>query len=96
MTTRSVPTFFALTFGIGWSLLAVLLVFTEQVEAVFGAVSYYNPVFVLAVYSPTIAGLVLVWRCHGLGVVLGFLRRFGLWRMPAIWWVLLVLGPAST
>ncbi|WP_306362205.1 CPBP family intramembrane glutamic endopeptidase [Nocardia sp. CC227C] len=84
--------FFALTFVIGWGLLAVLLVFTEQVEAVFGAVSYYNPVFILAVYSPAIAGLALVWRCHGVRGVLSFLRRFGLWRMPAIWWVLLVLG----
>ena len=55
-TMRSLIPFFAIAFGLGWGLLAVLIIFTAQIEAVFGPVSGTNPRFILAVYSPAIAG----------------------------------------
>jgi hypothetical protein len=39
-----------------------LLLFTDQIEAIFGDVGYTNPVFILAVYSPGIAGV--YWACR--------------------------------
>ncbi|MGI5219405.1 CPBP family intramembrane glutamic endopeptidase [Nocardia sp. CA-290969] len=86
------PLFFVLTFAIGWGVLALLFLFADPIQAVFGPIGYLNPVFILAVYSPAIAGLMMVWRCYGGRGVLSYLRRFGLWRMPAIWWVVLVAG----
>ena len=39
---------------------AVMIFFTDQVEAVFGPVSGTNPLFILAVYAPGIAAVLLV------------------------------------
>ena len=84
--------FFAITFALGWGILAILIFFPIQAEAIFGPMGYTNPLFILAVYSPAIAGVFLVWRhCGAAGLVL-FFRRFALWRMPLCWWAFLVIG----
>jgi uncharacterized protein len=54
--------FFALAFGLAWRILALLIFFTAQIEAIFGEVGYTNPLFILAVWSPGIVGAFLVWR----------------------------------
>jgi hypothetical protein len=88
--------FFAITFALGWGVLALLIFFPVRTEAIFGPMGYTNPLFILAVYSPATAGVFLVWRgCSARGLR-GFFRRFALWRMPLCWWVFLVLGiPAA-
>ncbi|MFP4636627.1 MAG: hypothetical protein ACLFRD_12250 [Nitriliruptoraceae bacterium] len=53
-----------------------------------------NPAFILVVYSPAIAALSLVWRHYGLHGLGRIARRLALWRMPAPWWVFLLLVPA--
>jgi uncharacterized protein len=85
-------TFFALSFGLSWGLLAVFLLWRAPIEALLGPVGYTNPLFVLAVYAPAIAGICVVWRVHGARGLVGFVRRLGLWRMPWPWWALLVIG----
>lgn len=92
MGPRSLGPFFALAFGLGWGLIALLILFTDQIEAIFGEVGYTNPVFILAVYSPALAGVFLVWRQYGLTGLGSFFRRLTLWRMPAAWWVFLIIG----
>ena len=92
MTTRSLGPFFALAFGLGWGLAAPAILVTEQVEAIFGPISGTNPLFILAVYSPGIAGVLLVWRHYGLTGLGRFFRRLTLWRMPPAWWLLLLIG----
>jgi len=49
MTMRSLGPFFALAFGLGWGLAAPAMLFTSQVEAIFGPISGTNPLFILAV-----------------------------------------------
>jgi uncharacterized protein len=92
MSLRTVWWFMAITFGLGWGLGAMLFLFTDQIEALFGPISGTNPVFILLVWSPAIAGIALVWRHHGREGVGSFLRRLTLWRMPSAWWVFLLLG----
>ena len=92
MTPRTLRAFFALAFGLGWGVLALLILFTAQIEAIFGEISGTNPVFILAVYSPAIAAVFLVWRHHGIKGLGRYLRRATLWRMPAGWWLALALG----
>src|SRR5437762_13432912 len=75
--------FFALAFGLGWGNLALLILFTDQVEAIFGPVGYTNPVFILAVYSPGVAGAFLVWRHYGVADLGNYVRRLTMWRIPA-------------
>jgi uncharacterized protein len=58
-----------------------LILFPDQIEAIFGEMGYTNPAFVLAVYSPGIVGVFLVWRDYGLKGLLSFFGRLTLWRM---------------
>jgi uncharacterized protein len=97
MTFRTLVAFFALAFGLGWVSGGLMVVFNTQIEAIFGEIGYTNPVFILLVYSRAIAGVYLVWRHYGTKGLRSFFRRFTLWRMPAAWWLFLVLGipPAS-
>jgi membrane protease YdiL (CAAX protease family) len=92
MGMRTVWWFMALTFGLGWGLGALLFLFTDQIEAVFGEVSGTNPVFILLVWSPAIAGIGLVWRHHGRQGVIDLLGRLRLWKAPTAWWLFLFLG----
>jgi membrane protease YdiL (CAAX protease family) len=92
MRFGSLGPFFALAFGLAWGILALLILFKDQIEAIFGEVGYTNPLFILAVWSPGIVGAFLVWRHYGLKGLGSFLRRLTLWRMPLAWWVFLVLG----
>lgn len=92
MKTKTLIPFLALTFGLTWGLAIVLLLFTDQIIAIFGEVSMTNPLFILAVYSPGIAGVLLVLRHYGLQGLVRFFQRLTLWRAPAAWWLFLLLG----
>lgn len=92
MKTKTLIPFLAITFGLTWGIAALLILFTDQVMAIFGEISSSNPLFILAVYSPGIAGIFLVWRHYGLKGLGSFLRRLTLWRMPRVWWFYLLLG----
>ena len=88
--------FFAIAFGLGWGIIALLIVFPDQIAAIFGPMGYTNLLFILAVYSPAIAGIFLVWRHYGTKGLGSYFRRLTLWRMPVAWWVFLVIGiPAA-
>jgi membrane protease YdiL (CAAX protease family) len=92
MTTRTLRAFFALAFGLGWGIAALMVVFQDQVEAIFGEIGMTNPVFLLVVYSPAMAGIILVWRHYGREGLRSYFRRVTLWRMPRAWWAFLIVG----
>ena len=92
MKTKTLGTFLALTFGLTWGIAALLILFTDQVAAIFGEIGLSNPLVILAVYSPGFAGVFLVWRYYGLKGLGSFFRRLTLWRMPRAWWMFLLLG----
>jgi membrane protease YdiL (CAAX protease family) len=85
-------TFFVATFALSWGLGVLMVVFVDQVEAVFGPISYTNPVFVLVVWGPGLVGLALVARSHGVAGLRRLLARLALWRMSRTWWLVLLLG----
>ncbi len=92
MGLRTLMAFFAIAFGVGWGLPILLLAFPDQTAAMFGPMGYTNPLFILAVYSPAIAGISLVLRHHGLTGLGRYFKRLTFWRMSAAWWALLVIG----
>lgn len=92
MPTRTLVPFLALTFGLTWGLSALLLLFYDQIVAIFGEISMSNPLFILAVYAPGIAGVFLVWWHYGLKGLGSFFRRLTLWRATLSWWLFLILG----
>lgn len=92
MKTKTLFPFLAITFGLTWGLAALLMLFYDQIVAIFGEVSMTNPLFILAVYSPGIAGVLLVLWHYGLKGIVRFFQRLTLWRAPLPWWLFLVLG----
>lgn len=92
MTTRTLIPFLALAFGLTWGIATLLILYADQIAAIFGEISLSNPLVILAIYSPGFAGLFLVWWYHGLEGLVRFLRRLTLWRAPLRWWLFLILG----
>ena len=88
----SLVVFFLLTFGLSWGIGALGAFFPDQIEALTGPMGMTNPLFMIVVYSPAIAGIGLVLRHYGLSGLQGFLRRLLMWRMPGLWWAYLVVG----
>ncbi|WP_374457423.1 CPBP family intramembrane glutamic endopeptidase [Nocardioides sp.] len=92
MSLRTVRAFFLATFAFSWTLGVLMVVFMDQVEAVFGPMGYTNPVFILVVWGPGLVGLWLVVRHHGLRGLRPFLARLAQWRMSRAWWLVLLVG----
>lgn len=92
MTTRTLIPFLALAFSLTWGIATLLILYADQIAAIFGEISLSNPLVILAIYSPGFAGLFLVWWYHGLEGLVRFLRRLTLWRAPLRWWLFLILG----
>lgn len=84
--------FLAFAFGLSWGIIALAILVTAQIEAIFGPIGYTNPLFILAVYAPGITGIFLIWRHYGFRGLGSYFRRLTLWRMPLAWWLFLVLG----
>jgi uncharacterized protein len=84
--------FLAISFGLSWGLVGLYLAFPGPITRLFGPVGITNPLFLLAVYAPAIAAIVLVLRHGGTAGLRRFLSRVLLWRAPAAWWALILVG----
>jgi len=92
MKFRSLFPYLAIAFGLAWGIVALLILFPDQIEAVFGELSAKNPLFILAVYAPAIAAFTLVIRRDGLAGLKRYLSRLLLWRVHWGWYVFLLAG----
>ena len=92
MKTKTLVPFLALSFGLTWGIAALLILFADPIAAVFGEIDRSNPLIILAVYAPGLAGVLLVWRHYGLEGLGSFFKRLTLWRAPVRWWLFLILG----
>lgn len=92
MTTRSLIPFLAITFGLAWASIGLLILFPDQIASVFGELSAKNPLFILAVYAPAIAAFTLVIRHGGLRGLRGFFSRLLLWKVHWGWYLFLLVG----
>ncbi len=91
-STKTLIPFLLITFGLTWGLASMFFLFYDQVVAVFGEISMTNPLFILAVYSPGIAGVSIVLYKSGLCGLVNYLKRLTLWRAPLPWWLFLLFG----
>jgi len=90
--TKTLIQFLVLTFSLIWGLAASFFVFTDQMTAIFGQANLTNPLIILAVYSPGIVGIFLVWWHYGLKGLGSYFKRLTLWRAPLKWWLFLIVG----
>lgn len=97
ITSNQVPVsalvpFIVITYGLAWTIFALLIFFTTPVVRVFGAISGHNPLFILSVYAPAIAAISLVVWHTGLAGLRGYLSRLFIWRCSIGWSAFLLLG----
>jgi membrane protease YdiL (CAAX protease family) len=90
VTTRVLLPFFALAFAITWALAGALMLLGPALEPMLGPPSGTHPLFILAAWGPAMAAIALVWKHEGTAGLRDFLRRLTLWRMPIVWWLLLL------
>jgi membrane protease YdiL (CAAX protease family) len=88
----TIALYLALTFGLTWGLALALLVFPDTLTDLFGPLTMTNPLFLLAVYAPAIAAVILVGREGGLGGLARFAGRLALWRCHPGWYAFILLG----
>ena len=84
--------FLLMTFGLAWSIFALFILLPEPLTAIFGALSGRHPLFILAVWAPAIAALIIVTYQAGIGGLRRYLTRLFLWRCPPAWYVFLFVG----
>lgn len=89
---KSLIPFLLMVFGICWGIFVLILLFKEPITSLLGEISGSHPLFILAVYSPAITALILIFFKAGGAGVKGFLSRFLLWRCSAGWYAFLLLG----
>jgi membrane protease YdiL (CAAX protease family) len=92
MTGKTIIPFLVLSFGLTWGIATLLILFADQITAILGEIDLGNPLIILAVYSPGIAGVFLVWRHYRLEGLGSFFKRLTLWRAPAKWWLFMIVG----
>lgn len=84
--------FLLIVFGLAWSLFALFILGTDWVETTFGELSGSHPLFILAVYAPAIAALLIVGSNAGAAGIGRYLSRLLLWRASWQWYAFLVVG----
>lgn len=89
---RLLVAFFGLTFGLTWGIAAAFLAAPDVLTRQFGPLDMTNPLFILAVYAPGLAGVVLVGITFGRRGLVRYLGRLGRLRAPWPWYLWLVLG----
>lgn len=92
MTNKTLYAFIAITFGLTWGLASSIMMFSDLLPAGLAEMNMGNPLFLIAVYSPGIAGIFLVWRKFGLKGLGSFMRRVTLSKASIWWWLLVILG----
>lgn len=92
MKRRPLVAFFALTFGLTWGLGACFAMFPVQLTVVFGKLSVTNPLFILAVYAPSISATIVSGSIDGPAGVRRLFGGFLRWHIGIRWYVAIFVG----
>ena len=92
---RVLAVYFGLTFSLTWGIALLAMLLPTQMEAIFGTMSEGNPLFFLAVFSPTLSSIVLTGLIEGRKGVWALVCRLGRWRFNIFFYFFaLILVPA--
>lgn len=90
--SKSLYLFLALTFGLVWLITGLFIFAPSWTVATFGELSGSHPLFILAVYTPALAALLIVGVKRGRKGIQGLLARLFLWRASPWWYAFLLLA----
>ncbi|MBN8998803.1 MAG: hypothetical protein J0H54_05245, partial [Rhizobiales bacterium] len=92
VATIALLPFLIVTFGLAWGIIALFVFGPPLVVDRLGTISSHHPLFILAVYAPAIAALLIVGMTAGAAGLRRFLSRLLLWRCPPGWYAVLLFG----
>jgi membrane protease YdiL (CAAX protease family) len=84
--------FFLLTFSITWGIGACFALFPERLVALFGEMSVANPLFLIAVFAPSLSALIVTAITDGTAGLRDLLSRLVRWRVGLRWYLTIFLG----
>lgn len=84
--------FFVLTFALTWGLGTALMVFPDQITAMFGEFSVTNPLYLIMTWSPGLVGTLLIVITTGLSGLRRFFGRLFDASVPLAWWAFVLLA----
>ncbi|TDT41354.1 hypothetical protein DES49_1437 [Halospina denitrificans] len=84
--------FVLVTFLITWSITGFYIVFNDLAAGLLGQISGTHPLFFLAVWAPAIAAVAVILHRRGMIGLKHYLRRLGIWRIPAGWLLFILVG----
>jgi membrane protease YdiL (CAAX protease family) len=88
---RELLVFFGLTFTITWGIGLIALLFPVQLCEIFGDFSEGNPLFFLAVFSPTLSACLLTALVEGRNGLKKLVSSLGRWRFHVSYYVFILL-----
>jgi uncharacterized protein len=92
MRSHPLQAFFLLVFAITWGIALWIVTLPEQVTALFGEMSVFHPLFVLAVWGPTLAAVIVTLGSKGFTGLGPLFRPLVRWRAHPLWYLFIFLG----
>lgn len=92
MKSRNVLIFYILTFAICWGMAILFIAFPEPLEAAFGPMGIYNPIFVLYAFIPTLIALILSAAVEGQAGMRAWFSRCIQWKVSPFWYLAILIG----
>lgn len=94
MKNKYLTIYLVITFGLCWGLASSFMIFNDFFTNLFGDASFTNPMVLFALYSPSIAGLVVYGMMGGYKAIINLLSKFIPTKKDIIW-LPIVLGMAA-
>lgn len=81
--------YLGITFGLSWGLSLVYLAFYDVLSSGFGELTLSNPLVILTLNSPSVAGILVYFIYGGWSAVCKFLKKLVPNKQEAIWFLIL-------
>lgn len=90
MKNKYLTIYLVITFGLCWGLASISMIFNDFFTKIFGEASFTNPIVIIALYSPSIAGLVVYGLMGGSKAIKNLLSKFIPRKKDLIWFPIVI------
>jgi membrane protease YdiL (CAAX protease family) len=95
MNRKGIILFYILTYSFAWGLSAITVIFPVWSAQHFGAVTLWNPLVFLVIWTPTIWAFVLAFALDGKAGLRDLFVRVFRWRVKLRWYLISTVGIAA-
>lgn len=90
MKNKYFTIYLVITFGLCWGLASLFMIFNDFFAKIFGDASFTNPVVMVALYSPSIAGVVVYGLMGGWKAIKNLFGKFIPRKQDLIWFPIVI------